>query len=931
MPSTETLEHRQALEHVDFDFIRGPQAAALLKRRVTELGEATGPLGIDTETTGLDPLANRVRLIQVATCDYALVVDVEGWRTEGERQLPWDAPGLRELKALLEGPQKKVLQNAAFDLNFLAGEGIDLGGSIFDTMIAAKVVNNGTGAKNDLGSLVNRVLKVPLPKELQKADWAGDITAEMVLYAARDAVCLPRMVPALVAALRDAEVSPSVTLWDIFKLEMQALRPIARMQWNGFGFDAVSAAALQVSLQDNAETLKTQFLEALDAAIKAEHPDEPGVWLPREPDDQMRFNTREKDSGSIRAGTKRYKGFNPRSPKQMAERFEQAGILLPPDEKGAPSLDQNLLAFLKGEYELVAMYMEWKAAVTRVSHIEKLLESIGPDGRIHAGYRQMGTETGRMSCVVGSTILITSRGDFRFDQYRPQEGDLVLTHCGRWMPVVRKIYRGVEQVFSVVTESGGKLTCTGDHRLRMAGKWEQVRNLRPGVHIEYFQELDQPRREHKDCDQSVQSFGQTISSRLSKGVGYDLSQYPVHTSHTFRSGGIYSREGAAILALQEWGEKPYEGKEWFPTPQLQGFGFGPQGLSDGTRSSWNRWPGVPAPPCYGAGTGFEGASIAFRSAPHRWGSDQQCFGQPRPSDAEGTFHLASSETRVVSIDPVGSMGVWDIEVMGDHSYATYGFLNHNCSSPNLQQVPREAEFRRLFRARGGYKLVVADFSQVELRVAAELSGEERMRAAYRAGRDLHTETAALVTGKSADMITKKERTSAKLCNFGLLYGAGAATLRKQAVAQYGVDMVLEEAQELVTGFREAYPQLYEWQTVEGNKTTRAVFTRYGRRRILTGFNDKYTTRINTQVQGTAGDIAKIAIAMIWDQITAAKKGEALLIAMVHDEIVLEVEEGAVDKWAEALAVAMEKAGAIVCKEVPIVAEASFGDTWADAK
>ena len=206
-----------------------------------------------------------------------------------------------------------------------------------------------------------------------------------------------------------------------------------------------------------------------------------------------------------------------------------------------------------------------------------------------------------------------------------------------------------------------------------------------------------------------------------------------------------------------------------------------------------------------------------------------------------------------------------------------------------------------------------------------------MRAAYRAGRDLHTETAALVTGKSADSITKKERTSAKLCNFGLLYGAGAATLRKQAVAQYGVDMVLEEAQELVTGFREAYPHLYKWQTEEGNKTTRAVFTRYGRRRILTGFNDKYTTRINSQVQGTAGDIAKIAIAMIWKDICGARAGEALLIAMVHDEIVLEVEEEVVDKWAKRLAAAMEEAGSVVCREVPIVAEASFGATWADAK
>ena len=649
MPSDDTLAHQKALENVDFDFIRGPQATQLLIRRVIELDKAEGPLGVDTETTGLDPLANRVRLIQIATCDYALVVDVEAWRTEGKRQLPWNAPGLKQLKALLEGRKRKVLQNAAFDLNFLKGEGVLLGGSIFDTMIAAKVVNNGTGHKNDLGSIVQRILRVELPKELQKANWAGEISDEMVLYAARDAVCLPRLVPSLVDSLKGSEVSSSVTLFDVFLLEMQALRPIACMQWNGFGFDAAAGAALHASLQEHAETLKLTFLEALDLELKRENPDDPSMWLPRDEDGSL--NTREKDSGSIRKGTKLLKGFNPRSAQQMALRFEQAGILLPPSEKGLPSLDQNLLAFLKDQYELVAMYLEWKTAVTRVSHIEKLLSSIGPDGRIHANYKQMGTDTGRLSCA----------------------------------------------------------------------------------------------------------------------------------------------------------------------------------------------------------------------------------------------------------------------------------------SPNLQQVPREAEFRRLFRARDGYCLVVADFSQVELRVAAELSGEERMREAYRAGRDLHTETAALVTGKDPETITKSERTSAKLCNFGLLYGAGPFTLRKQAVAQYGVDMDIEEAKVLVDGFREAYPQLYKWQTEEGNRTTSAVFTRYGRKRKLVGFNDKYTTRINTQVQGTAGDIAKIAIAKIWTEIGKAPAGEAFLISMVHDEVVLEVREAEADKWAQKLTTAMEAAGSVVCHHVPIVAEASSGLTWADAK
>ena len=650
MPSLKTDENRRALENVDFDFIRGPQQVALLKLRVTELAAHPGVLAVDTETTGLDPRVNQVRLIQVGTGDYALLVDLDGWRTPGVRQVDWTQPGLRELKALLTGRKRKVLQNAAFDLNFLRGEGVVLGGKIFDTMIAAKIVNNGSGNKNDLAALVMRELRVELPKELQKADWSGELDEEMLRYAARDVICLPRLVPSLQAKLRGAAIRPGFTLWDVFVLEMQALQPIAAMQWNGFGFNTVGAVHLHSDLTKRSEALKTAFLENLDECIKAEHPNDPLSWLPRDGENGP-INTREKDSGSIRLGTKQRKGFNPRAPMQMAARFEQAGILLPPNEKGAPSLDQNLLAFLKNEYPLIAQYLEWKNSVTRVSAIEKLLESVGPDGRIHAQYRQMGTETGRLSC----------------------------------------------------------------------------------------------------------------------------------------------------------------------------------------------------------------------------------------------------------------------------------------SNPNAQQIPRTADFRSLFVAAPGYILVVADFSQVELRVAAQLSGEQRMIDAYLANRDLHTETAALMTGVSQDKVTKQARTSAKVANFGLLYGAGPATLQKQAVAQYGIDMSMEEASEIVQNFRLAYPRLYEWQKEEGSKTTAAVTTKFGRRRMLVGFNDKYTTRINTQVQGTAGDIAKIAIAKLWERICAAPVGQARLIAMVHDEIVLEVKEDMAEHWGQVLKTCMESAGSEICTDVPIVAEVSHGLTWADAK
>jgi DNA polymerase I-like protein with 3'-5' exonuclease and polymerase domains len=255
----------------------------------------------------------------------------------------------------------------------------------------------------------------------------------------------------------------------------------------------------------------------------------------------------------------------------------------------------------------------------------------------------------------------------------------------------------------------------------------------------------------------------------------------------------------------------------------------------------------------------------------------------------------------------------------------------SAASPNLQQVNRSADFRSKFVADLGKVLVVADFSQIELRVAAELSGEKIMIQAYADGRDLHTETAARLKGVDQDKVTKNDRTSAKIANFGLLYGAGPATLRKQAVAQYGVDMTPTEAKEIVDGFREAYPRLYDWQQEEGTSEIECVYTAIGRRRQLHGFNDKYTTRINTQVQGTAGDIAKIAIGKIWEKLRGVPADTAKLISMVHDEIVLEVQEEEAEHWATALKEAMESAGAEVCQQVPIVAEVSWGKTWADAK
>ena len=233
----------------------------------------------------------------------------------------------------------------------------------------------------------------------------------------------------------------------------------------------------------------------------------------------------------------------------------------------------------------------------------------------------------------------------------------------------------------------------------------------------------------------------------------------------------------------------------------------------------------------------------------------------------------------------------------------------------------------------GYTLVVADFSQVELRVAAELSGEPNMIDAYINGRDLHYETASLILNKPISEVTDEERRAAKICNFGLLFGAGPGTLLSQAISQYNADWSLEDAERYVTAFRNAYPTLVKWQRETGESESAAIFTKMGRRRLtLTDRSSKFTTRINTEVQGTAGDIAKLSLLKIWEKInTDSDPGEARLIGTCHDEILLEVKDGTQEKWSDILKSVMEEAGSELIKSLPIIADVKSGKSWAECK
>lgn len=248
----------------------------------------------------------------------------------------------------------------------------------------------------------------------------------------------------------------------------------------------------------------------------------------------------------------------------------------------------------------------------------------------------------------------------------------------------------------------------------------------------------------------------------------------------------------------------------------------------------------------------------------------------------------------------------------------------SCGHPNIQQIPRSQAFRGCFSAPVGRKLVIADYSQIELRVIAQISGDSRMIEAYRNGEDLHRLTASLVLKKDMKSITKQERQAAKAVNFGLVFGMGARGLMMYAGETYGVEMSLDEAELFKRRFFQGYRGLEAWHRKIQREKPSVSRTLAGRKHTYST-DSGLSARYNTPVQGTAADILKNALGMLYE---ALQGTDTYIVAVVHDEVVLECDESKSRETAQLLTETMERAGKRYLTDVPVTAEASVADSWA---
>jgi DNA polymerase-1 len=249
-----------------------------------------------------------------------------------------------------------------------------------------------------------------------------------------------------------------------------------------------------------------------------------------------------------------------------------------------------------------------------------------------------------------------------------------------------------------------------------------------------------------------------------------------------------------------------------------------------------------------------------------------------------------------------------------------------CTAPNIQQIPHEDEFRRCFVAEDGNTLIIADYSQIELRILAEVSEDPAFVGAFQRGVDLHSLTAATMYNVSMDEVTKVQRTAAKRINFGLMYGRGARSLS----AQLGTDE--ERGRQLIDEYFANYPKVQRFLQRTANRAMRdrTLRTLAGRLRKFGNdpvADDRGAMRreaMNFPIQGAASDIAKLALIYVRQDLEGL---DARLINSIHDEFVIECAEDRAEEVSEKTRAAMVRAGEDVLEKVPVEVEVEVSREW----
>jgi len=623
--------------------------------------------------------------------------------------------------------------------------------------------------------------------------------------------------------------------------------------------------------------------------------------------------------GETQAQMRQYTDINPASPKQLAKYlFEDLGLRsVKETDSGAQSTDEDALETLRGEHPYVNHLLEFrKLSKFSGTYAHGLLRHIRDDGRVHPSFLIDGAGTGRLSCVASWTMCRTDRGVLPMAEVRV--GDNVWTHKNRWRRVLATIDQGSCLTYDLKMSNGNVLTCTPSHRLlREDGAWVTVAEVIDvgvkGVGWQYT--------EPEGSSACLSRLARVDDGRTDRrGRRHDVSQRAPRSEPLLTGRGIPATEGRSVLSIENKLAQPYVRQDRRSAPQLERCVRGRLRLSD---LPLGRQAGVSAQPQSGGSARAEVGPEGLCCPPYRRGPNEQLDRQPSVmygSGAQADSRTADQRTGFITIEEIhyrGNLEVFDLTIDEDESYETEGIFSHNCRDPNLQNIPRAKGSvlgkmaRDCFIASSpSHVLIEADFSQLELRIAAMLAGDDVMIADFKNGIDIHTNGATLcceaawkLPRAKWDKMTKDERdpyrSQIKTVIFGRLYGK----TDKGIAREFGVSVgTIVQINKMIWGRYKKLERFMQACVTESRRTGEAwTWWDGGRARVRPiwrildqdqAMRAHYErTAGNTSVQGTAAEFATASLSPIVEWLVGdAVPGQ--LVCTVHDSIMLNVHRSA---------------------------------------
>ncbi len=892
-------------------------------------------LGFDTETTALDPYQGEIRLVQLSNGRDTKVIDLKPFAERGDLRSSEELAPLREL--LSADKPIKIAHNAKFDAKWVKHHlNVELNG-IFDTLLASQLIAAGDqDRRHSLAEVTSYFLGTELDKSEQVSDWsAAELSQSQIEYAARDAATMIPLREKMLEKLKSDQ------LIRVAKLEFDCVLPIAAMELNGFYLDEARWREQLDKVKIAQEIVAVELQQMLSAGVAQ----------------ASLFGVAE---------------INLDSQAQVSDALRNLGVPVPATTRGWQ------LQPLAIDFPVVAKLLEYRGVAKSLSSFgENILEFIKPEtGRIHADFRQIGAPTGRFSCVAEGTLIDVPGGRIPIEQIK--SGDFVYCYKENGELTVRRVLNvwdnGVKDCVEVKWQSSGdgstgSVVVTPDHKIRTKYKgWQEAQKLKRYDKLFHLRKSVVKR---KNKNFRVRLYGTDRYMELEEQLlkrEYFRAMSSMHIHHKNENKLDNRIENLEVLSASEHTSLHSSDpkhiavvrlnleKAWLNRPTIKREEENPLwksvsrfGLLKMLAKAKGRLTFVEMD--------FETfkrkcrkANINIKAVQSRYGANGGYLNDKNIltalAESQNTCIAANNlgvGTRrlkticqergitynhaVTSVKSVGTRRVYDLEIEDEHNFIANEICVHNCSKPNIQQIPHEEEYRRCFRAPAGRKLITADYSQVELRILAEFSGDENFIKAFLSGEDFHTTAAAQVFNVKPEDVTSEQRSFAKRLNFGVVYGIGSQRFALMT------GLTQTESENIMRRYFATYRGLDAWlrdaaRQVVTNRVARTASGRMSRFRFdeedrkavsLAQRNGK-----NMPIQGTSADILKRALHLLHQEI---KGTSAKLVNIVHDEIIVEADAGEAEQIAGKLNKAMCAAGEEYIKKVPVKVDVTISDEW----